>query len=352
MGNKQSSTSNSNTTTNVLNQTQINDFNKSVFDTAVNTMTKNLNSCSTSTTQNNTCGLNNAKIAGNLNITGTQSNTLASNFSCTNSSKTQSAMASEMMAKAAAEMQSAAASNLKAQLASQAAASSTTGALSTAIGNKSATNTNTNNNTNITNNTISNMVNSYEQKLQSNFTAETVNECIGKITQSNNRNINNVTVGGSADISCDQTNTLRQIQECKALADVIQETSQQVLQEFGVKVTAANTTEQVVVANSTSTNTATSTGVFQDIFSGIAGVIGSVSNPYSLLCFCIVIIGIFILVSGAMALKGEDANNMSSISSMIKKGGNKKNIKGGGDILSNTAIDLLTSILSSDSEYL
>jgi len=343
MGNKQSSSSNNSTTTNVLNQNTVNSFNKSIFSTAVETMTKNLNSCSSANTQNNTCSVSNMNVAGNFTFGGTQSNKLASNFSCTNASKTQMSMATDMMNKAAAEMKSAAETSLKAQQVSGAAASTTTGAGATAIGNSSATNSSNTNNTNITNQTVTNLTNLYEQNLKNSFTSDTVNECIGKNTQTNNQTVNGVNVGGSANISCVQTNSLEAIQECKALADVINETTSKVLQESGFKVAASNTAEQAVVSKSESTNTAVATGPIQDLFSGISGVMGaSTGGPMSIVSISCIVIVLCVVVGGMAAGGGK-----------MSGGGNKRKSKSDGiDIVSSSAINIISNLLSSDSEYL
>jgi hypothetical protein len=356
MGNKQSSNSKNVNTTDILNKNTVKSFNDSLFKTGIETLIKTANQCSSAVAQDNNCDFRNFNAAGDVTIGGNQSNKASVNFSCINSSTTKTSMATEMLAKASAELKAASATGLEAQLASSAAAQTTTGAGATAIGNSSASNSDNINKTKIRNINSTEVINKLEQVLNSSFTSDTVNECIGKTTQTNSLSAKDIKSGGNITADCIQTNTLEQVQECKALADVINTVSQKVIQETGIAVAVSNETKQSVSAASSSTNTAVSTGPIQDLFNGIAGVFGAATGGgmYSVLCVCSVVMGGMVFMMTQQ--KGGEGGGMPSMSDMkakfaSSKGGGKKNNKID-DIITNSAVDLITSLLSTDNEYL
>ena len=339
MGNKQSSSSNSSSTTTVLDQSIVNNFNKSLFDTSIDVLVKNASSCSSSVNANNDCNFSNLTAAGPVNIGGNQSNDATVSFSCVQANDAQSSMATAMMSKALSEMQTAAKIGLEAQLASKADSSTNTGAGSTAIANTSNTKSSNNNTVSITNQNIQNI---YEQKLKTNFTTDTVSECIGKTTVSNSLSASGITSGSNINANCVQSNTVKQVSECKQLNKAITDTTNQVLQEVGIAVAAESTTQSATAAKSESSNTVVSTGPIQDLFTGISGVFTAASSSYIYCVACCCIVLILVLVGGAvfMQMKGGKGGKMSG------KMGMAMNMMGGGiDILSSISS---SSILSSD----
>jgi hypothetical protein len=352
MGADQSSNSSARTSTTIINENQLNSFNKSVFNTGIETLIKTANSCSNAVAQSNDCSSNNVTAGGDYIDNSVQSNTAKVSFSCVNSSSAKTGMASEMMAKASAEMKAAADAKLASDQTAQGSASTTTGAGATAIGNSSATNSSTVVDTNIKNKTVQNIQNLYEQKLNSAFTSDTVNECIGKTVQENKTSRNNINAAGNVKTSCIQTNSLEAVQECKALADVVNSVTQQVLQESGIKVATESTTKQESIAKTESSNTAVATGPIQDAGAAIAGIVGAASGgPILSIVGVICCVIVCIVVVMGMAKGGGDMGNMNPAAALT--GGTKKNkMKGGGDIISNTAVSLISNIMSSDSKYL
>ena len=107
-----------------------------------------------------------------------------------------SAMASEMKALNGTESAT--------QLNTAAQSSNTTGFGST--GGSSSSKSKTDIDNNITNETISKVENIFEQNLSNNFSANTVNECIGKTSQSNSQDLSNLDIGGNAKVECFQAN--------------------------------------------------------------------------------------------------------------------------------------------------
>ena len=335
MGNQQSSSSSSDTSTTIINQNQLNNFNKSVFQTGIETLIKTANSCSNAVSQSNDCSSNNVTAGGDYVDNSVQSNAAKVSFSCVNSSTAKTGMASEMMAKASAEMKAAADAKLLSDQKAQGSASTTTGAGATAIANQSSTNSSTSTNTKITNQSVQNITNLYEQKLNSAFTSDTVNQCIGKTVQENKTSRSNINAAGNVKTSCIQTNSLEAVQECKALADVVNSVSQQVLQESGIKVATESTTKQETKSTTEASNTAVATGPIQDAGNAIAGIMGAasggpMSSIFGVVCCVILIIGAVMMMG-----KGGDLGAMGNMDpSAHLTGGNKKNkMKGGGDIV-------------------
>ena len=310
MGNKASSSSNQNITNNIVNKNLLDTVNKTVMESAVSTMINNASSCSSAIDQNNNCSMNDASIAGDFTMGGTQSNKAKVNFSCIQASQTSADMATSMAASMAAEMKAASGTAVAAQLnnASQAANSSGFGA----TGGSSASNSNTNVNTNITNDTIAHVENIFSQNLSNNFTANTVNECIGKTTQSNNISASGIKVGGNAKISCDQTNSLESVQECKQLSEAISKTILKTAQELGMKTETSNTAATKTEATSTSKSENVSTGAIQDLGGAVSGILGSVTGlaslavlgpilaPICCCCCCIICICLIIIIGKSM----------------------------------------------------
>lgn len=319
MGNKQSSSSSSSVQDTIINNNTINSLNKSIFDASMETLVKNASTCSSAVNQNNTCKFTNLYSGGDVSIGGNQSNTAKVDFSCIQASKVQSEMANAMMQKALSELKSVSGTEAAAQLNNAASGSQSTGAFSTAIANSSSSTTKQNVDRTIQNDTIANIESIFEQKINNSFTSDTVNECIGKTTQSNTLEADNVNTAGSITADCIQTNSLEQVQECKQLMDSITGATNQTLQELGITVAAESEVVAAIEAKAESVNTQTQTGAFQDIFNGIAGVVSAVSmNPLSLICICVVCI--IISVAAAMMMGGggqsggflEEKSNLSN----------------------------------------
>jgi hypothetical protein len=302
MGNSNSKSSQSSSTKikNIdLNKT----LNKTVMNTGVETLVKNASSCSSAINQNNTCSMTNAEIGGDFNFGGSQSNKASVNFSCIQASTVSSDMATSMMQSMLAEMDTLNGTDAAAQLNSAANSSNKSGFGST--GGSASSSSSNSTNTNITNDTKNIVRNIYEQNLNNNFTSETVQECIGKTTQSNVQDLSGIKVGGSANVECNQSNTLEQVQECKQMAEAISKTTNDTLQELGIETESSSNvkTKSDSVASTTSENV--STGPIQDFGNAISGIIGSFGNLFGLgllgsilpciCCFIIILVLFFVI---------------------------------------------------------
>lgn len=315
----------SNLTNNVLNTTDISDINKSVVESAVSVLIKNASSCSSAVNQSNNCSLNNSKVAGTLNLGGTQSNVASVNFSCVQASSAHGEMASAMSQALQGQLKAVSGTEAAGKLNAAAEAANKSGFGSWG-GGSADSNTNTNVTNNITNQTKATIENIYEQNLKSNFSSETVNECIGKTTQKNNISAEGDVVGENANVTCNQSNTLQQVQECKQMAEAANKTLQQTAQELGFKVVASNETSTKDELSAESKTKNENTGPIQDIGSAVSGVIGSIGNlfglaslgmaaPFIVICCCVCCCVLLSCASSLVAAKSGGGGSDSGSSS-------------------------------------
>lgn len=300
---KSKSSSSQVTSTSIINKNLTDTLNKTVMNSGVETLVKNASSCSSAVNQNNLCSMKDAKIIGDLNFSGNQSNKAKVNFTCVQANKVSADMATSMMQNMVAEMKTLNGSAAAAQLNNAAGSSNTTGFGSTGGGSSSKSKTSTN--TNISNITENKVKNIYQQNLNNNFTSETVQECIGKTTQSNVQDLSGIKVGGNANVECIQSNSLEQVSECKQMSEAISATTQKTLQELGIATESASETSSALESSNSATSENVSTGPIQDAGTAISSVIGSVGNLFGLgilgaflpfICCAVIILILFLTI--------------------------------------------------------
>ena len=330
----------SNLTNNMLNTNDISNINKSVVESAINALIKNASSCSSAVNQNNNCSINNSTVKGNFNLGGNQSNKASVNFSCVQSSSAHAEMASAMSQSLQGELKAISGTEAAGKLNAAAEASNKSGFGGWGGGNADS-NTSTNVNNNITNQTKATIENMYEQNLKNNFNSETVNECIGKTTQQNNISAEGDIIGGNANVECNQSNSLEQVQECKQLAEAANNTLQKTAQELGFTVIVENesSTKNELTANSKTKNE--STGPIEELGGAISGVVGSIGNlfglaslgiaaPFIIWCCCICCCILLSCASSLMVAKsGAGTTGTSSNFNIPKDIGKYGKLKGG-----------------------
>jgi hypothetical protein len=271
MGKSKSSASQT-ITNNTVNQNFVNSVNKQIMESAVNTMVKNASSCSSAVNVNNSCDMSGTKVSGDFDFSGNQTAQVSVNFNCIQASQTSADMATAMASAMAAEMKALNGTDAAANLNTASQASSNTGALSMPTSSASSSKTNVTNN--VTNETITNVENIFQQNLSNNFSAETVNECIGKTTVSNSQDLANMDVGGNAKVSCVQTASLEAVQNCKQLSEAISKTTQSTFQELGLTTSVTNETASTTESTVSSKSETVATGIFQDLGNLITGLFG------------------------------------------------------------------------------
>lgn len=338
---KSSQTINNNT----VNQNYMNSLNKTIMNSGVETMINNASSCSSSVNVNNSCDMSGAKIGGDFNFSGNQTAKANVNFNCIQANQTSADMATSMASAMAAEMKALNGTEAAANLNTASQASNTTGFLSTPGGaSKSKSKTDVNNN--VTNETISNVENVFEQNLNNSFSANTVNECIGKTSVSNSQDLSNIDVGGNANVQCVQTASVEQVQECKQLSEAISATTQKTFQELGLTVATESTTGSTTESTVTSSAENVATSAIQELGTALAGImdafglafLGPILGPSIILCCCLVFIGLIFFVISQVSGGGSGSGGGGSGSG---------NISGAQSFMNPSNISGLSSGLSS-----
>jgi len=278
--NSKSSTS-QNITNNTINQNLMTTINENLMNVSTETLIKNASSASSSVSQNNLCKTEVGNVAGDLNISADQGNTATVNFAAVQSSSAANDMTTAMMQSMVAQMQSLNGTEDAAALNNAASSASNQGSLTTGGNVNSSTSSKTNVSNNVTNETISYVQNLFSQNINNNFSAETVNQCIGKTTQNNEQDVQAGNVGGNANVSCIQTNSVEQVQRCEQLASAINETMLKTAAELGLSVTTESDTKTSTESTVTASATATATGLIQDTGNAISGIIDSVGGLLS-----------------------------------------------------------------------
>jgi hypothetical protein len=278
---------------NTINNNTIENLNKTVMNAGVDVLVKNANMCSSAVNQNNLCSVGDVNIVGgDFTYESNQSNDAKVNFSCVNTSEASSEMADTMVRNMMGELDTLSNTEAGASLNAAAMAENTSGFGSSGSSDASSANNVTNKIKNDTRVTIQNI---YENNLNTNFTSDTVNECIGKTTQSNIDELGNINIeDGNASLKCVQTNTLEQVQECKQLSEALNKSMRESMDELGFTVSSDNTATSETEATSESESVNVSTGPIQDVMDGISGILNGLlammGLPFilSLLAVCLI----------------------------------------------------------------
>ena len=317
-----SSKSSQTITNNTVNENYMNTLNKTIMESAVSTMIKNASSCSSAVNINNQCNMSGTKVGGDFDFSGNQTAQASVNFNCIQANQTSADMATAMMASMTAEMKALNGTEAAAQLNTASQSSNSTGFASTpSSGSKSSSSANVTNN--VTNQTISNVENVFQQNLSNNFSAETVNECIGKTSVSNSQDLANMDIEGNAKVSCIQTASVEQVQNCKQLSEAISKTTQATFQELGMKTDSTSQTSSATESTVSSKSENVSTGPIQEIGAAIGNLLGMLGlamlapfiSPICSICLLSIVI-----ICGLMIFKavtGDSGNSsMGQLGSM------------------------------------
>ncbi len=310
-------------TNNTVNQNFMDTVNKNIMNSSVETLVNSASSCSSSVDQTNQCSFKDSTVAGDFNLNATQTNVAKVNFSCVQAAQASADMASTMAQSMISQMKSLNGTDAAANLNAAASGSNQTGALTTG-GGSTSTQSNANVTNNVTNETITRVENLFESNLSNNFTSNTVNECIGKTSQSNVVDVEGVTVGGNANVGCTQTNSIEVVQECKQLSEAINKTTQEVFNELGLTIASESDTSTATESTVSAKSENVSTGLVQDLGSAVSGILDSFGGilgafglaalaPYigsfCMICCCVLSV---VLIFTAMGMSGSGGGSSSS----------------------------------------
>ncbi len=281
----QSPSKNTNTTNtitnNTINQDIIKTVNENLMNVSVDTLIKNANTSSSSVTQNNLCKVEVGNVAGDFNMNSDQTNIAKVDFSAVNSSSAANDMNTAMIQSLISQMKTLNGTDSAAALNAAVDNSSNTGFLSTGGSDKSKTKTTTSATNNVTNETITYIQNLFEQNINNKFSSETVNQCIGKTTQTNEQAGKAGDVGKNVNFSCVQTNSVDQVQKCEQLATAINDTVLQTANELGLTVVSESDTKIKTESTTKVDTSTTSTGPIQEVAKGVSDFVDSATKGIS-----------------------------------------------------------------------
>lgn len=295
---KSKSKSSQSITNNTVNQNYMDTLNKTIMNSAVETLINNASACSSAINVNNSCDMSNTKIAGDFTFSGNQIAQTKVNFNCIQANETSADMATSMMASMMAEMKALNGTEAASQLNTAVISSNKSGYAS--MPSSSSSNSKTDVSNNVTNETINTVKNIFEQNLSNNFSANTVNECIGKTNVSNTQDLSNMDIEGSAKVECIQTASVEQVQNCKQLSSAIQKTTNATLQELGLTVETESNTGTSTESTVTSKSENVATGPIEEAGKAISNIVGAVGSAYLgpligsvvIVCVCVILLGI------------------------------------------------------------
>jgi hypothetical protein len=342
-------TTTTNITNTVVNEDDLNNTTKTLMEASVNVLLKNANQCKSSVNQNNSCTLNKVKAAGPVKIGGKQSNEASVNFSCIQSTKASSDMATAMIQKVGAELNATNGVNL-ANSANSAAENLTKS------GFMGGADSSTADNTNITNESLTvvkqNIENIFSRNLNNNFSSETVNECIGITNQKNTVAGEDIISGESVVADCESTNSVQQVSKCEQLSSAINKTLSETAQELGFTISSKSATELQNEAKSEIKSETIGTGPIQDLGNAASSVINSIGNivgmgvaGFGIFCCCIFCCILLSCVASYMSTKSSSTGSISS--SGLNTG---STIQSGGELF-DLSYSLISDIILSTSEF-
>lgn len=308
-------------TNNTVNQNVIDTLNKTIMNSAVETIINNASACSSAVNVNNSCDFSKSKFKGDVNIDTNQTAQAKVNFNCIIETETSADMATAMLSSIVAEMKALNGTDAATNLNTASQASNKSGFASMPSTASSDANTNVTNN--VTNETISNVKNIFEQNLSNNFTSNTVSECIGKTNVSNSLDLSGSEFDGNVNVNCIQTASVEQVQNCKLLSDSIQKTTQATLQELGLTVETESSTSTATESTVASKSENVATGPIEDMGNAISSIVGAVGLAYMgpiigsvvIVCVCVILLGVLgFLASQFMSSEngGKLIDNMNS----------------------------------------
>ena len=354
---------------NTLNESISSSITSNSQETSVETLIESSKACSSSVNQSNSCNMSNMAVAGNFSLGGIQSNKASVNFSCINSDTAAQKMENAAVSSISGELNVLNGTEAAAILNAKAAAASKTGSM--AVGGNTDSNVSSKDINKVSNITKSTVENIFKSHLSQNLTSKTVDECIGRTVQKNALSAVGTKVGGNANIECNQSNTLEQVQECKQLSEALQTSITKTAQELGFKVESKTDTSNKAKMEGSAKSESIATGPIQDLGNALSGVIGSIGNlfglaslgiaaPFIVICCCVCCCILLSCASSLVASKsGGGSGSGSSNNFSLPKGIGKHGKFRGGysdtenldgiEYLGSVGISMVSDIISDSS---
>ncbi|ATZ80311.1 hypothetical protein BMW23_0253 [Bodo saltans virus] len=288
-------TVNNNVDQKIINSTDLKVIQDNTYQNITNIVNNSAKNCGAAIAQSQSV-LNNAKISGDLNLSGVdQSQSASLNFSCVNLTSSQNNIAQEISTAVQNELANKYSVTAMGELGARAESAASTGAFS--LG-SSSSNSNVNNNYNLTNiNTVNKTLStSINNIVQNNFTTNSMQTCISNVAQSQSVG-DNVTVGGNANVhGINQEQTASLISKCIQEDKTLNATLNKIASNMN-NVNADGVTVQASAAVSGSGSSSAVSKGLDDLVASIGGVFGSFTNIFVYAIIGIVVIIVIIVVA-------------------------------------------------------
>lgn len=311
--------------TTIINQSDVDILNESVNNLIANTIINQASMCSASVYQLQNVDLSGMNISGDLNIDSiSQEQSTTITFDCVQVSQFQNEMASNIVNEYLNAIKQSFTADAMTQILSNADAVSEQqfgGIGSSSSNSKVKIDYNFENITQ----TSQNLQNIVKNSITNNLDLNDIQNCIASIKSNQQIVLANTKVGGNVTIGAiSQKQASSLITSCIQKRNNSNEMTTQILNQLGIEVeTQSETktqTESVAKAKSKSKNK----GIFEGVGSMFSGIIGSLSNPYSLVS--LIVVAIVILIIGWFYLFGSSSQSNLSNSTNLTDAINMYNL--------------------------
>lgn len=266
-----------------------------------NTLIKNAKSCSADINNNQTIMIKGFTTKGDFNFSTQQKEQAGITFSCVQPNTVRNNAGSEIISQMMNDLNNNASNTAfeKMDTAAQATAQAGWGA----IGNvQTNTNTNTINNYQSVTENHKDIENVVKNVVENNFTSESISSCISQANDDQNINLQEVNVGGQTVIAIQQDQAANVVMECIQENNIGNAIVNNAANSLGLKV-SDETFSKITQENKSAVSAESGmTGVFQDLFSGLSSMFGSLLIPFigcsCVLCVFILVIGYFLTSVG------------------------------------------------------
>ena len=279
---------NTESTTNVVSQNNQLTMNKNDFNSNVEQINSNISnttvdmakSCSAAMNNNQSIQIKNMNVRGDFNLDTKQDMTAALTFSCIQSNEVRQTSGSSIITGITDSVANSADNQMIQAL--ESAAKTKTDAGFGAIGNfESNSNVNTINNTTTVNQSVVNLNKVIKNIVESNFNTKTVDDCVSKVMNRQDLDIQNVNVGGNANMVIDQKMAATAMGDCIQKSGVGSEILSAATTALGVTVKNENKSSSQQESKASAASESKTEGVgtaLAQTLCGIAGVVDSVGG--------------------------------------------------------------------------
>lgn len=308
----------------IINESTVNIVNQQLTTMVANAIVKDAATCGADLLANQSVKIKKIKAKGDIKITGGQEQTVKLNFSCVQASKVRNDVANDMVAKMMAGLETNTSADILDKLEAMADAKTKQelGALGYGASDSKVESIQNYKQITKTNKNIENII---KTSVETNFTSETVKNCLSKMVATQEVELDDLEAGGDFVFEWNQKQAVEMIAECVQQSDVVQDITSKVLNDLKVETKDTSSTKVETEMKGKATSSTESTG-FASMISAVTGLFASIFGAYaspfiacsssllSLLyycCCCFILIMVVVMMRG-MGGGGEGQSNQSS----------------------------------------